>query len=90
MFAAKLLFFKLCDETPVQTEFVWLQSTNLYAFGDMTNTVHFTELSLAQICSIAEGNSTRAGVLHSFSCKEGGVHFKLEQTLGYQSLKYDI
>ena len=46
-------FLCFCVETPVPTEFVSLQSTNLYAFRAITNTLHFTELWLAQICSVA-------------------------------------
>ena len=50
--AAKFFSFKL------PTEIVSLQSTNLYAFHATTKRVYFTELWLAQICSIAEWNFT--------------------------------
>ena len=52
--------FKLIDETLLQTEFVSQQSTNLYAFHALTNTMHFTGLSLAPICSVADRHFTEA------------------------------
>ena len=34
--------------------------------------------------------SILSGEYAAFPAGGGGVHFKLERTLGYQSLKYDI
>ena len=37
--------------------------SNVYTFCTITDTVHFTELSLAQTCSVAEGNFTYSSSL---------------------------
>ena len=61
---AKLFSFKLCTMWP---EFIALQSTNLYTFWTLTDRVHFTELWLAKICSVAEGNFTYSSLNYSWS-----------------------
>jgi len=60
---AKLSSFKLCT---MQTEFIALLSTNLYTFCTLTDRVHFTELWLAKICSVAVGNFTHSSLVLQF------------------------
>lgn len=80
---AKLFSFKLCT---MWTEFIALQSTNLYTFCTLTDRVHFTELWLAKICSVAEGNFTYSSLnyavlflAHEYSC------FRLSRILIFHS-----
>lgn len=80
---AKLFSFKLCT---MWTEFIALQSTNLYTFCTLTDRVYFTELWLAKICSVAEGNVTYSSLnyavlflAHEYSC------FRLSRILIFHS-----